>query len=333
VARQLFEYHPVFGYRFIPGLRARLDNDESGYLVRVNQAGFRSEREYKFGKRPGTHRVLLFGDSFTAGDGVSNRDRYGDLLEELVPGLEVYNFGLSSSGTDQQYLIFREFARNYDHDAIVIGVLVENIRRNVARYRNTLTGEGSVELLAKPYFILRQDGTLELGHSPVPKGAIDEAVLPPEERGHIDRGGTFPLLRTAINALGSRVKEQVQRMTHYQPLPAYDRPDNPAWLLTKAILGQWAKESRVPVLICPIPLYQYVEEMADPRPYQARFAELATLDKVVVHDPLPDFQRSSLVERRKYRFERNVHLTPMGHRVLAASLAPCIAEVLENTHE
>ena len=42
------------------------------------------------------------GDSFTAADGVSNRQRYSDLLEARLPGIEVYNFGLPGTGTDQQ---------------------------------------------------------------------------------------------------------------------------------------------------------------------------------------------------------------------------------------
>src|SRR5262245_19452241 len=105
--RQLFEYHPRFGYRFIPELKARIDHEGGGYLVKVNRAGFRCDHELAPMKCEGSFRVLLFGDSYTAGDGVSNRDRYGDVLEKLVPSLEVYNFGLSGSGTDQQYLIWR----------------------------------------------------------------------------------------------------------------------------------------------------------------------------------------------------------------------------------
>jgi len=50
---------------------------------------------------------------------VPNRQRYTDLLEARLPAagtppVEVYNFGLSSTGTDQQYLIWREFARGID---------------------------------------------------------------------------------------------------------------------------------------------------------------------------------------------------------------------------
>lgn len=73
--RQIFEYHPVIGYRFIPGITARVPHESGGYLIKANQAGFRSDHEVTREKPSGVFTVLLFGDSFTAGDGVSNQYR------------------------------------------------------------------------------------------------------------------------------------------------------------------------------------------------------------------------------------------------------------------
>jgi hypothetical protein len=322
--RQVFEYHPTVGYRFIPGLRARLENETGGYLLRVNQQGFRSEREFQEKKADASFRVLLFGDSFTAGDSVSNRERYSDVLEELVTGLEVYNFGLSGTGTDQQYLTWREMGNAYEHDLLVIAVLVENIRRVVARYRPYDDGSGRHRLFAKPYFDLGPNDALELRHVPVPRDPIDEDALSVADRSHVDRGGNLALLRATANALGGRVKEGLQRLTRYQPLPAYEDPRSNDWRLLRAILKRWTSESKVPTLVVPVPLYQYIEETADPLGYRARFAELVEWPHVTVHDPLADFRRASKAERRSYRFERDVHLTPAGHRILARSLAPII---------
>ena len=33
--RQLLEYHPRIGHRFIPGLKARIEHEGGGYLVRT----------------------------------------------------------------------------------------------------------------------------------------------------------------------------------------------------------------------------------------------------------------------------------------------------------
>src|SRR3982751_5118059 len=99
---QLFRYHPIIGYTFIPNLKTRIEHEGGGYLLRTNSTGFRSEREFRKKKDAAKFRVLLFGDSFTAADGVSNRNRYSDILEALVPDVEVYNFALPGTGTDQQ---------------------------------------------------------------------------------------------------------------------------------------------------------------------------------------------------------------------------------------
>ena len=131
---QMFEYHPKIGYRFVPGLKARMPHESGGYLMRVNQSGFRCDHEFVQAKSNTTRRILLFGDSFTAGDGVSNPKRYGDLLEKILDNVEVYNFGLPGTGTDQQYLAYQEFARTLEHNLLIIAVLVENIRRVAAHY-------------------------------------------------------------------------------------------------------------------------------------------------------------------------------------------------------
>src|SRR5579864_4794286 len=105
-----FEYDPDIGYRFVPQLKTRVMSGDGGYLVRTNSVGFRSEREFERGDSNG-HRLLVFGDSFTAGDGVSNANRYTDILETLLPPLEVHNFGLPGSGTDQQFIVYCKLAK------------------------------------------------------------------------------------------------------------------------------------------------------------------------------------------------------------------------------
>jgi carbamoyltransferase len=329
VQRQLFEYHPLFGYRFIPGLKARIDHEGGGYLVRVNQAGFRSDREFEPTRREHGSRVLVFGDSYTAGDGVSNRHRYSDVLESLVPGLETYNFGLSGTGTDQQYLIHREHAGRIEHDAIVIGVLVENIRRVAARYRRYQSTDGARLVMAKPYFEVDANGELELRNVPVPPERLpDDAV---DDRDGVDRGGRFEWVRGVVNRLGPTVKDLVQRVSHYQPLPQYDAATTPEWRLMRAILARWIAEAKRPVILCPIPLYHYIEDTASADAYRDRFRELAAGSGAVLHDPLDDFRRFPAAERRSFRFEVDCHLTPSAHRVLAESLAPTIRSVIEKS--
>jgi len=306
-------------------LKARVSHEGGGYLVRTNQLGFRSEREFTIGRNGSTRRILLFGNSFTAGDGVSNGRRYSDRLEELIPDLEVYNFGLPGSGTDQQYLAYQQYAQGIEHDLLVIAVLVENIRRVVARYRYAISDGGDIRCSPKPYFTL-EAGRLELRNVPVPRGLVREDDLPEDERSAVDRGGRFPLVRALARRTG--VRELAQRVTRYQPLPEYGDPRGGAWLLLRAILKEWISRHSRPVLLMPLPVPQYVEATSDPAPYQARFRELAADAGCQLHDPLPDLVRHPRSARRRFRFAQDIHPTPEGHAALAASLAPAIERLL-----
>jgi len=275
--RQLFEYHPVVGYRFIPNLKARIPHEGGGYLLQVNETGFRSNRPFVKERTAGHQRVLFFGDSFTAGDAVPNYQRYTDLLETKIPASESYNFGLSSTGTDQQYLVWREFAQGIEHDLVVIAVFVENVRRVVARYRHHHDEAGRKHIYAKPYYTLERE-ELQLHHAPPRRGPLEAHEVPPEERDTVDHGGRFPLLRKIVTALGA--KDAVQQLVRYQPVPAYDSRDTPGWKLMRAILANWVRSIDKPVMLMPIPLPQHIDETCDAADYQARFGELATEPRV-----------------------------------------------------
>lgn len=123
VMRRMFRPHPVYGYGFVPNLKARVPGDDGSYLVRTNALGFRSNFEFELRKPPGTFRIMLFGDSFSAADGVRNEDRYFDLLGSLLLGDETLNFAMPGTGTDQQYVIFREKTARFEYDLVVVAVL------------------------------------------------------------------------------------------------------------------------------------------------------------------------------------------------------------------
>ena len=109
--RMLLRYHPEVGHLFVPNLNARVPNELGAFYVRTNSAGFRSDIEYssKQGDRP---RILFFGDSFTAGDGCSNHERFSDRVGAQLHA-EVFNYGVSGTGTDQHLLIQERIAKRF----------------------------------------------------------------------------------------------------------------------------------------------------------------------------------------------------------------------------
>jgi carbamoyltransferase len=314
--RQVVEYHPVLGHRYVPALKLRVPHESGGYLLQTNSLGFRSHHDFERRRPASKGRVLLFGDSFTAGDGVSNSQRYSDVLEVLRPDLEVYNFGLPGSGTDQQYLAWREFAQDLEADQVVLAFQPENLRRNASMYRLGRDPAGHEACYAKPFFTL-QESQLVVGHQPVPREPRSMTDL--EGAARVDTGGRFPAVRKAVNALGLR--DIAQKVSGYRPLPEYDDPRHPDWLLTRAILLDWISRVRVPVTLLFVPLYYHLERSVDASQVQARLRELATQASATLIDPLPELLALPADTRRGFRFAKDIHPTPAYHRALATILS------------
>lgn len=323
--RGQFRYDPDIGFTFIPGLKLRIPHERGGYLIQTNSLGFRDAREPS--AYDGPKRVFVFGDSFTAGDGVSNGMRYSDELEKLLGAVEVYNFGLPNTGTDQQFIAYSKFAGELRCDLLIVAVLIENIRRNTSYYRPIQKNNGELFFQAKPYFDL-VNGVLQRGHDPVPEQFVTPADLQLADKFEkADLGGRFSGLRKLVINLG--LKEVVQRLTAYQPVPDYDEESSYGWQLMQAILKKWRKVHKGAMLVVPLPLYQHVEGTAGASAYQSRFAELASGSGISVFDVLPDLHAYEPKIRRSFRFRKDVHLTPEGHKAVARSLFPIVSSLLD----
>jgi len=314
--RMTLEYHETFGHWFVPNLRAYVPHERSHYAVVTNSRGMRSSREYA-PSSDGRRRVLVFGDSFTAGDGVNNEERFTDLLEANDDGLEVLNFGLSGSGTDQQLLVCQHFAPQFGGDVILVCPLVENINRIAARYRPVIERNG-VEpmILPKPYFTL-EGGRLALHGVPVSRVRFVLGDAPPDVLAQTDLGGRLRGASRLVNRYLFPFKDWLIRLTRFDPYPQYASPDHPHWRLMKAILREFAAAAGGrEVVVVPLPTYHYIEKLARPT-YLARFEALAReLPGVHVVNLLDEFWRLSHAERRACRYAHDIHYTPLAHRVV-----------------
>jgi carbamoyltransferase len=130
-----------------------------------------------------------------------------------------------------------------------------------------------------------------------------------------------------VKKLGMR--DLMQRVTRFQPIPGYESPDHPNWLLMRRLLETWIRGSRAPVLLFLVPMWPFVEQSSDPSGYQARFRELATDTGCFLHDPLPELWKYGASERRAFRFKFDTHISPPGHKALAESLASAVERVMQ----
>ncbi|WP_428423765.1 SGNH/GDSL hydrolase family protein [Methylibium sp.] len=333
-------YHPGIGYTYMPNAKLRVQGAHGGYLVRTNAAGYRSEREFVPDKRPDVFRVMLFGDSQTAGDGTSNAFRYSDLLERAVPNLEVYNYALSGTATDQQFLAFKENA-SVQHDLIVIGLFVENIRRVSRRIIKARDVTGEEYLRPKPYYELEHD-QLVLHNVPVPPQTWTEETLPRELLPHVYAFGEensffkspstqhASVIKRLVPAgpVRSALKALVSPFRKWNPLPDYDSPQKPGWLLLRKILAAWIAESKVPVLVVPLPHDSSFTGLSDPSSYQARFRELARDTGCRVFDPLPDLMKLDDPARAALWSTDYGHFSVQGHEAIARLLTPVVRQFM-----
>jgi len=114
--------------------------------------------------------VSLYGESFTFGSEVSDDEAWGNRLAARLEA-RVDNFGVGGYGTDQALLRYQ--LNTNDHARVVVlGIVTENLMRNVNQYRDLLYASGGLGF--KPRFLLNATNGLEL----VPLFAPEPADFP-----------------------------------------------------------------------------------------------------------------------------------------------------------
>jgi hypothetical protein len=328
VPRNLFEYHPVISYRFIPGLVARVRHEAGGYLVRCNQSGFRCDREVTVQKPANTFRIIVFGDSYTAGDGVSNVKRYSDIIESCFEQVEVLNFGLPGSGTDQQFLVFQEYASQIEYDLMIISPMVSNIFRIIGGEQITInSSDGQLVKRFKPYYQL-QEGKLKLKNQPVPI-QVQQVDKVTANRIHKKDSGFIKQSFRKIYKKYPDFHGFLQKVRDIRSPIEYEDPNNQYWLLMKAILTNWIEQSKAPVILSPIPTFPHIHEYMRPDGYLQRFEELRAETNIEMVNILPEFWKLNPQKRKSCQFEIDEHPTDLGHQVIADALIPHVRKYYE----
>lgn len=319
--RMILQYHEVFGQWYIPNQRAYVPHERGYYVVNTNRQGMRSSIDYSLNKPTKCRRILVFGDSFTAGEAVNNEERYTDLLEKMQSELEVLNFGLPGSGTDQQLLIYENLGRPFEADILLLCPLVENINRIAKRFRPAIEGRtGEIVLVAKPYFTLEKGQGLTLQHVPVPRIRVRPSQASKEILANTDLSGQFPKLRDFLNRYLFPVKNLLIRFFGYNPYPQYSA-ENPDWKIMKTILQRFVDEANgLKVVIAPLPTYHYIEKLSQPVYWECfkKFGE--ENPDIQVINVLPYFHKLDPLQRRRCRYKRDIHYTPLAHLVVAKAL-------------
>ena len=322
------EHHPEFGYCYIPNVDIVLPRPGGGtYRFQTNSQGIRSSREYEFTKPRETIRIILCGDSMSAGQFVSNEQRLSEQLERRAPKLEVINLSLEGSGTDQQLLLYEKIGLQYEHDIVLLMPFLSNLRRNMVVAREAFDAKtGSMVLRGKPRFEL-VDGQLELRNIPVPReypaSALETTAVITDSRDSF-----FSRMKTTLSAWPGMpsIKRFVYFFVPWEPFLEFRCSKSPEWQLMEAIVRRFrASAGNRPILIAPTFYDNYVRyRMA--RHYWRRFHSLERIPGVRAIDLLPHFRKLGTEAVRCFQSPYDMHFSAYGHLIVADALEAELTE-------
>jgi len=285
-------YDRTKGWDLKPGLKdLKVFEDKT---LNSNSEGVRGNREYSNPKKRGTKRILVIGDSFTFGEGVSDNETYPSYLQGLFPEyVEVINLGIHGYGHDQMLIKLEELGRRYQPDLVVLGFFAEDMERNLLDFRD----------YAKPQYVLKE-GELRLTHVPVP--TVRELLIGEFFRLH--SYDIFEIARTKIKEKTGRIKKEKKAIT--------------AALLTEIHREATALDSKFMILYLPSVFEIFDGKKKGGEHFAARYAQ---------HEDIPFCDpKEALLENLKrgkgYERAGGNHLGPSVNRDIAQALYHCIEE-------
>ncbi len=118
-------------FKLKPNFSGNQVSHEFAVPININSKGLRDD-EVEFEKPENYNRVLVLGDSFTFGAGVSSEHTYSNQLEELLNHRQtgqiwqVVNSGVSGYGTLQENAFLEEEGWKYEPDFLILQFLANN---------------------------------------------------------------------------------------------------------------------------------------------------------------------------------------------------------------
>ncbi|OGX13565.1 MAG: hypothetical protein A2351_01520 [Omnitrophica bacterium RIFOXYB12_FULL_50_7] len=300
------EHHPVLGWYSQKNKTAILESQNFPTVeVHTNSAGFRGTREYAIEKPKGVIRIATLGDSFVFGFGVQDDETFPALLETSNKTREVLNLGVPGYGMDQIYLSYREIARKYHPEIVLIGIFPEDFWRCTRSFADS----GHV----KPYFSLSSKGKLVLHNVPVPPPfSLNANQFPPL----LEQSLAQELLEKSV--FYRLAKKPVLKLAKNMRL--IDPNNSEEWLIGRAILKELIREVRrdgaTPVLVLMSP--QDWAKTTRKTSLERSIIRFADREKVGLINLKPAFNGAVAQDGLEaYYIRQDWHWTARGHQLTA----------------
>jgi len=253
-------------------------------------------------------RIAALGDSFVFGFGVQDGETFSALFEANDKTREVLNLGVPGYGMDQIYLSYREIARAYHPDIVLIGVFPEDFWRCTRSFADS----GHV----KPYFSLSPAGKLVLHNVPVPPPySLNTDQFPPI----VEQNEFLKILNQSV--LFKLAKKPVLKLA--KNLRLIDPESSEEWLVGRAILRRLIAEIRadkaVPVIVL-MPPQNWVQSTRKTSLERSirRFADREKVGFVNLKSVFTEAVAKDGLEA--YYIKGDWHWTPRGHALAAQGI-------------
>lgn len=313
--RQIITYHADFGHLYVPNQYTRVRYGADAYFLETDEHGFRNSKH-----RPtGSFKLLVLGDSYAVGDGVTNEDRFPDLLANHLD-IEVTNLAVNGFGLDQQLLVYEAFKDQIPHDAVLFAPHMDDWYRNIKSSRVGKNRSGEEISIPKPYFKW-ENNQLTLCNQPVPRTRKSTTT---EHQGTANH--------SKLNALKNKTKNLVNKVAGKHVLgkishPELNDPNSKEWKLGKAIIDRLmiATDDK-PLLMAPIP-YNYIIGTNEPQYYDDTFKSFES-DHVKYINLQQALHHGSEQNKDDFFLPLCGHFTPKAHQLLAQHLGPALCSFL-----
>jgi hypothetical protein len=163
------------------------------------------------------HRILVLGDSLSFGEGIDIEDRFDVKALSSLPGVRVINTGTMGYGTDQEYVVFRNWKHLLESGDTVLIILNQSDYFDVLRRR--FVGR------AKPYFE-KVDGSFVLRPPPVSLwerwgewsrvASVVARFIEPTVPESLDPGQSIEIIRFILGRIREEVPQGVRVVLAHQ---------------------------------------------------------------------------------------------------------------------
>ncbi|MEX2301411.1 MAG: SGNH/GDSL hydrolase family protein [Bryobacterales bacterium] len=349
-SREFQVYDSEMGWRNEAGASGWRVTVDYRHWQSVNEKGLRGEFVPSYSRKSDdVFRVLVLGDSFVEGAGVSDHEVFPAALSKRLNGAdqrgeyEVINFGVSGYSTDQELLAFEREGVKYDPDVTILAFVYNDLEGNVASNASGAT---------KPRFELTPDTQSALGFIPNPPRP-DQAAFLKFKTQLRQRSRLYALATDAIHKLqftreflgALHVIEASDGEPPAKPFGffAVDNQDSAgaAWALTETLVGRLANAvdcqgGRFCVVYVP-PSFSVHDE--DWTQFQTQFGggyerhavrdrlrEQATRQGIEFWDLTPALSAAANQDNDRVYYRHDTHWTPRGHAIVAAELEKLVEQ-------